>query len=114
MIEIEKVSIIGAGTMGSGIAHVFAVNGYEVNLIDTSDALLERALSSITDNLGRQVRKEIISRNAVENALKSINLSTEMDIAADSQLLIEAVFENSEVKKMCLRSLRGSPTAKRF
>ncbi|MCH8287866.1 MAG: 3-hydroxybutyryl-CoA dehydrogenase [Candidatus Marinimicrobia bacterium] len=99
MDEIEKVSIIGAGTMGSGIAHVFAVNGYEVNLIDTSDALLERALSSITDNLGRQVRKEIISRNAVENALKSINLSTEMDIAADSQLLIEAVFENSEVKK---------------
>ncbi|MCH7495137.1 MAG: 3-hydroxybutyryl-CoA dehydrogenase [Candidatus Marinimicrobia bacterium] len=99
MDEIRKVSVIGAGTMGSGIAHVFAINGYEVNLIDTSDALLERALSSITDNLGRQVRKEIISRDEVENALKSINLSTDMDIAADSQLLIEAVFENSEVKK---------------
>ncbi len=99
MDEIEKISIIGAGTMGSGIAHVFAVNGYRVNLIDTSDALLERALRSITDNLGRQVRKEIISRDEVENALKSINLSTEMDVAADSQLLIEAVFENSEVKQ---------------
>lgn len=99
MDEIEKVSIIGAGTMGSGIAHVFAVNGYEVNLIDTSDALLERALRSITDNLGRQVRKEIISRDELENALKSINLSTDMDVAADSQLLIEAVFENSEVKQ---------------
>ena len=105
MDEIEKVSIIGAGTMGSGIAHVFAVNGYEVNLIDTSDALLERALSSITDNLGKQVRKEIISRDEVENALKSINLSTEMDIAADSQLLIEAVFENSEVKKKVFEEL---------
>ncbi|MCH7618394.1 MAG: 3-hydroxybutyryl-CoA dehydrogenase [Candidatus Marinimicrobia bacterium] len=105
MDEIEKISIIGAGTMGSGIAQVFAVNGYEVNLIDTSDALLERALSSITDNLGRQVRKEIISRDEVENAVKSINLSTEMDVAADSQLLIEAVFENSEVKKKVFEEL---------
>ncbi len=92
MDEIEKVSIIGAGTMGSGIAHVFAINGYEVNLIDTSDALLERALSSITDNLGKQVSKKIISRDDMENALKMIKLSAEMDIAGDSQLLIEAVF----------------------
>ena len=91
--------------MGSGIAHVFAVNGYEVNLIDTSDALLERALSSITDNLGRQVRKVIISHDEVELALKIINLSTEMDVAADSQLLIEAVFENSEVKKKVFEEL---------
>ena len=105
MDEIEKISIIGAGTMGSGIAHVFAVNGYRVNLIDTSDDLLDKGFDSIKNYLGKQARKEIISRDKVENALERISLSTDMNIADDSQLLIEAVFENSEVKKKVFEEL---------
>ena len=107
MDKIEKVSVIGAGTMGSGIAHVFAIGGYDVNLIDTSDDLLDKALDSIKDNLGKQVKKEIISRDDVENALKRINLSTDMKTAGDSQLLIEAVFENSEIKKKVFAELEN-------
>ena len=107
MDEIEKVSVIGAGTMGSGIAHVFAVNGYEVNLIDTSDDLLDKGFDSIKNNLGKQVKKEIISQDDAENALKRINLSTDMKTAGDSQLLIEAVFEDSEIKKKVFAELEN-------
>jgi len=70
------VSVIGAGTMGNGIAHVFAQQGFEVNLIDVSKEQLERAISSIAKNLDRQVAKVIIRKEKKQETLESIQTTT--------------------------------------
>ncbi len=94
-----KVSVIGCGTMGNGIAHVFAQNGHEVNLIDLSRENLDRAMATVEKNLGRLVKKEKISEDDAKAALGRLNPTTELKAAADSELVIEAVFESFEVKK---------------
>ncbi len=68
-MNINKVSIIGAGTMGNGIAHVFALNGFSVDLIDVNDEILTKAKNKISNNLDRQVKKEIITDTDKEDAL---------------------------------------------
>ena len=96
---IKNVSVIGAGTMGNGIAHVFAQNGFLVTLIDVSAAQLEKALSTIAKNLDRQVAKETISEDQKKAALA--NITTQTAIAAgvqNAQLVIEAATENTELK----------------
>ena len=96
---IKNISVIGAGTMGNGIAHVFAQAGFAVTLIDVNAAQLEKAISIIGKNLDRQVVKEIISEDQKKAALASI--TTEPDIALgvqNAQLVIEAATENTELK----------------
>lgn len=96
---IKNVSVIGAGTMGNGIAHVFAQNGFLVTLIDVSAAQLEKAVSTIAKNLDRQVAKETISEDQKKAALA--NITTQTAIAAgvqNAQLVIEAATENTELK----------------
>jgi len=94
-----KVSVIGCGTMGNGIAQVFAQFGNEVNLIDISQDNLDRAMSTIEKNLGRMVKKEKISDADAKATLGRLNPATELNAAAVSDLVVEAVFENFEVKK---------------
>jgi 3-hydroxybutyryl-CoA dehydrogenase len=94
-----KVSVIGGGTMGNGIAHVFAQCGNEVNLIDVNQGLLDKARSVIEKNLGRQVKKEAISEADAKATLERLNLATNLSAAKDSDLVVEAVFENFEVKR---------------
>ncbi|MGD9898396.1 MAG: 3-hydroxybutyryl-CoA dehydrogenase [Calditrichaceae bacterium] len=101
----NKVSVIGCGTMGNGISHVFAQNGYEVNLIDLNHELLEKALAVIDKNLSRQVKKEIITENDAKNILSRIKTSTDLSVAAGSMLVVEAATENPEVKKEIFRKL---------
>jgi 3-hydroxybutyryl-CoA dehydrogenase len=94
-----KVAVIGAGTMGNGIAHVFAQNGFEVSLIDVSEMQLEKAIASITKNLDRQVEKQIIPSEVKQNALS--NLSTFTSITAGiskADLIVEAASENVDLK----------------
>ena len=105
MSELTNVSVIGAGTMGSGIAHIFALGGYDVNLVDSSKDSLEKALSSIKKNLGRQVKKETISAEEADNSLSRISADANIDSANKSQLVIEAVYEKKEVKEQILREL---------
>jgi 3-hydroxybutyryl-CoA dehydrogenase len=96
---IKNVSVIGAGTMGNGIAHVFAQNGFLVTLIDVSAAQLEKAVATIAKNLDRQVAKETISDDQKKAALA--NITTQTAIAAgvqNAQLVIEAATENTELK----------------
>ena len=96
---IKNISVIGAGTMGNGIAHVFAQAGFAITLIDVNAAQLEKAISIIGKNLYRQVVKEIISEDQKKAALASI--TTEPDIALgvqNAQLVIEAATENTELK----------------
>jgi len=98
-MNINKVSIVGAGTMGNGIAHVFALNGFSVDLIDINDEILTKAKNKISNNLDRQVKKEIITDTDKENALNRISLITGIDnIDSKSDLVIEAIIENKSIK----------------
>lgn len=104
-MDENKISIIGSGTMGNGIAHVFAVCGYNITLIDVSDEILENALGTIKKNMERQVKKEIISQSDMEKAFSEIKISTDLEKAADSFLVIEAVTEVSVLKKELFQKL---------
>jgi 3-hydroxybutyryl-CoA dehydrogenase len=104
-MEIKNISVVGSGTMGNGIAHVFALNGYKTILIDIKQELLDKALKTITGNLERQVKKEVISKEAMDEALKNITLTTNLTDAKESDLIIEAATENFDVKKNIFQTL---------
>jgi 3-hydroxybutyryl-CoA dehydrogenase len=106
-VKIKHVAVIGAGTMGNGIAHVFAQHEYPVTLIDTQDAFLQRALTTIGKNLDRQVKKEKITVEQKEATLKRISAKLDLKAAADADLVIEAVTEEAELKKGIFRQLDG-------
>ena len=99
-MSIKKVAVIGGGTMGNGIAHVFAMNGIPVNLIETKQEFADRAISTIDKNLERMVKKEKISAEQKVTTLESIQ--PVLDIAEgvkDVDLIVEAVPENYDIKK---------------
>jgi len=96
---MKKIAVIGAGTMGNGIAHVFAQFGYSVTLIDVSQAALDKALLTITKNLDRQVAKEAISASEKTSILSNISLNTQMEHGLQGvDLVVEAATENIELK----------------
>ena len=97
--DIKKVGVIGSGTMGSGIAQVVASNDREVLLVDVSDAALDRGIKSIEKSLGRLVKKEVISEQDSNSVLSKIVKTTNFDDLEDADLVIEAVFEDMDVKK---------------
>jgi len=100
-----KVSVIGGGTMGNGIAHVFAQFGNEVTLIDVKQEYLDRAYGTIGKNLDRMVKKEKISEAEAKATLARLGTATDLKAAADSQLVVEAVFENFAVKQEIFATL---------
>ncbi len=103
---INKIAVIGAGTMGNGIAHVFAQYGYQVSLIDLNPAQLEKALSTIEKNLGRQVSKGVITEDIASAALKNITtFSTLAEGAKEADLVVEAATENENIKLSVFREL---------
>lgn len=104
-MEINRVAVIGSGTMGNGIAHVFAANGFNVELIDIAHEALEKARATIEKNLQRQVKKNLIAENDVTATLARIHTSTELPNAANAQLVVEAASENSTVKKELFKEL---------
>lgn len=96
---MKQITVIGAGTMGSGIAHVFAQYGYKVILNDISKSALEKALQSISKNLDRMVEKAKITVETKEKALKAITLSTDLKVAvSNADLVVEAATENEAIK----------------
>ena len=101
-----NVSIIGAGTMGNGIAHVFAQHGHSVTLIDLDQERLDAALATIDKNLGRQVKKEMLTVAEQEEALARITLGTSIsDGVVEADLVVEAATENPEIKAQIFRSM---------
>lgn len=96
--DIKTVTVIGCGTMGNGIAQVFASYGYKVNLVDIKQEILDKAIAGITKSLDRFVKKEKITEDDKNATLANIGTSTDLASAKDSQLVIEAVTENLEVK----------------
>lgn len=96
---MKHIGVIGAGTMGNGIAHVFAQSGYCVRLIDLSEAALEKALATISKNLDRMVAKEKISETDKTNTLNNIETFTDMSSAVKGlDLVVEAATENMDIK----------------
>ncbi|UCF21710.1 MAG: 3-hydroxybutyryl-CoA dehydrogenase [Gemmatimonadota bacterium] len=102
-----KVAVIGGGTMGNGIAHVFAQSGYEASLIDVDKKILEKALATIDKNLSRQVKKGAIDEAAKESALGRIKTSTDMGAASSVDLVVEAITEDEPLKAKIFRDLDG-------
>jgi 3-hydroxybutyryl-CoA dehydrogenase len=105
MTDRMRVAVVGAGTMGNGIAHAFAQHDHEVLLIDVSAAQLELAQTMIAGNLDRQVRKNAIDAGQRDATLGRLRMTTEREEAAGSGLIVEAVPENRELKAEILRSL---------
>jgi len=103
--DIKKVGVIGGGTMGNGIAHVFAMNGFDVVLVDMSTESLDRALETISTNLDRMVKKEKITPADKDNTIARIKKSTEINDVKDCQIVIEAIFEKLDVKKEVFKEL---------
>jgi 3-hydroxybutyryl-CoA dehydrogenase len=110
---IQKIGVIGAGQMGSGIAHVCAVSGYDVKLSDISADALAKAVSNIERNLERQVSKGKISAEDKHAALERITTGTDLAMFGDSDLVIEAATEAEETKREIFKRLvpHLSPTA---
>jgi 3-hydroxybutyryl-CoA dehydrogenase len=103
---MKQVSVIGSGTMGNGIAHVFALKGYEVALIDVSPNALDKALQTIATNLDRQLSKEQISIHDKETALERIRTFTSMqDGLAGADLVVEAATEKVDTKLNIFKEL---------
>jgi len=104
-MEIKNITVVGAGTMGNGIAHVCALSGYDVTMIDTSQEILDRAMGIIKKNMGRQVAKEKITQTDADTAIARIKPATDINLASGSQVVIEAVFEDKTVKREVFEKL---------
>ncbi|HEX5437118.1 MAG TPA: 3-hydroxybutyryl-CoA dehydrogenase [Gemmatimonadaceae bacterium] len=101
----ERIAVVGAGQMGSGIAHVFAASGHPVTLMDVSAETLARGRAAIEKNLGRQVKKGTIDAAASEAALSRITLEESLDGVRNADLVVEAATENTELKFRIFRDL---------
>src|SRR6056297_493260 len=96
---MKHITVIGAGTMGNGIAHVFAMKGYEVNLVDVSAEALQKALATIDKNLQRMVKKARITTEQADATLSRLNTLTALkDGVKKADLVVEAATENMDLK----------------
>lgn len=103
---MKKIAVIGAGTMGNGIAHVFAQFGFNVNLIDINQEALDRGIATITKNLNRMVNRETISEDDKSKTLKKITTFTDMKNGVEAvDLVVEAATENVDLKLKIFRDL---------
>src|ERR1700678_3840520 len=103
---MQNISVIGAGTMGNGIAHVFAQGGFRVNLIDTQPPQLEKAMKTIIANLDRQITKGAITENDKLQTLAAIRtLSSIPEGVSHADLVVEAATENTGLKLSIFRQL---------
>ena len=122
MADIKNVAIIGAGQMGCGIAHVFALAGYRVLLNDINAAQLSAGLATIEKNLARQVASEKITQSEYEAALALISTHGELAALAEADLVIEAASEDENIKLQILEAVSAlfrttrfwPPTPRRF
>ncbi|MEN5036497.1 3-hydroxybutyryl-CoA dehydrogenase [Pseudomonas sp. TWI929] len=110
-MSIEQIAVIGAGTMGNGIAQVCAVAGYPVLLVDVSDAALERGVATLSKNLERQVSKGTLDADKAAAAKTRIRTSTDYAQLRGAQLVIEAATENLQLKQHILQQVAANVAA---
>ncbi|MEP0861885.1 MAG: 3-hydroxybutyryl-CoA dehydrogenase [Ignavibacterium sp.] len=107
-MEIKKVAVIGGGTMGNGIAHVFALKNFEVYLTEMDEERFNKAISTITSNLDRQVNKQVITAEQKETALRNIKKTIGVvSIPSDVDLVIEAIYEDKQAKLNIFKELEN-------
>ena len=104
-MEIKKVGVVGAGTMGNGIAQVFAQSGFDVVLSDVTDAILDRAVALIGGSMDRMIKKEKMTAAQKDAALKHITKTTSLKAMADCDIIIEAIIEDFATKKKMFEEL---------
>ncbi len=104
-MDIKIVGVVGAGTMGNGIAHVFAKSGYQVQLCDVEQSFLDRALQTVSKNLEREVAKSKITAEERDAALKRIQPGTDRKRLAGCDFVVEAATEKFEIKSELFREL---------
>jgi 3-hydroxybutyryl-CoA dehydrogenase len=102
---MEKIFVLGAGTMGSGIAQAFAAKGYEVILRDIKDEFVDKGLAGIQKGLTKLVEKGKMTNEAMEELLSRISGTTDLNMAEDCDLVVEAAVENMEIKKTIFADL---------
>lgn len=106
---MKNIAVIGSGTMGNGIAHVFAQHGYTVSLIDISEEALKKAMATIDKNLGRQVEKGILTEAGKKKALANLTTTTFMtEGVRDAELVVEAATENLDLKLKIFKEIDES------
>ena len=98
-MEINKIGVVGAGTMGNGIAHVAAQSGFEVVLVDVDQKFLDKAVGTIKKNLGRQLEKGKLTQEQMDGTLGKIKTAASLEAVKDCGIVVEAVFEDLKVKK---------------
>ena len=99
MLNIHKVGVVGAGTMGNGIAQVFAQSGFQVHMVDAAPGALDRARATIEKSLGRFVEKGRLSAAQRDDALARLTTGVNVDVLADVDFVVEAIFEDEHVKR---------------
>ncbi len=105
MSEFKNIGVIGGGTMGNGIAQVFAQRGRSVTLVDVNESILEKALGLISKSMSRMVKKEKITEEEASAALERVNTSPLLDSVSGCELVVEAVFEDPEAKRDIFKKL---------
>ena len=109
---MKKISVIGAGTMGNGIAHVFAQTGFDVTLIDVNETQLQKALQTIGKNLDRQVAKGSLTEDQKTAALSNIKTSSDLiKGVSEAELVVEAATENIKLKLEIFKSISDAAPA---
>jgi 3-hydroxybutyryl-CoA dehydrogenase len=107
-MEINKITVVGGGTMGNGIAHAFAQKGFTVNLVDMSEELVQNAIKTIDRNLDRQIKKQVIDEKAKSDTLARISpIVGAENTPVDSDLVIEAIYENKGAKLSLFNKLES-------
>lgn len=104
-MEIKNIAVVGAGTMGNGIAHTFAQFGYSVTFIDIKQEFVDRGITTITKNLDRMVKKGTITEEQKNSTLGNIKASVNLTDAKDAELVVEAASEKFEIKKSIFETL---------
>lgn len=105
---MKNVTVIGAGTMGNGIAHVFAQNDYNVNLVDINEQALEKAIATIGKNLDRQIAKGVIAEDDKKRTLNNLTTITDLKTGVqNAELVVEAATENIDLKLKIFRDLES-------
>lgn len=106
-MNIKKIGVVGAGTMGNGIAQVFAASRFSVTLVDVSQEAVDRGMAAINRSLDRMAKKELLSEEAKSDALSGITTATSMSTLSNAEFVVEAVSEDFEIKSSVLKQLDG-------
>ena len=107
-MEIKNVAVVGGGTMGNGIAHVFAQNNFNVYLVEVNEELLNKSIATISKNLDRQVKKEVITEDQKQQTLRNINKTVGLEkVPGNTDLVIEAIFEDKAAKLSIFNKLNS-------